>query len=122
MCFFSILLFAQGPRLLTNEDKDWYRLYSKFIVLSQKKRKFLWRYATLMIITHINLILPVCSLIGLSKSARIFIPDRALPLVYHFFVFILLLGLQDLTRGNQEEEPAKLRGYWHYLWSESHSC
>lgn len=45
-----------------------------------------------MIIRHLNPVLPVRSLISLSKSARIFIPDRAVPLVYHLFCLFFLLA------------------------------
>lgn len=71
----------------------------------------------LMVITHINLVLPVWSPISLSKSSRIFIPDTAVPPVYHWSVcvFIILLGLQDLTRGNPAEQFAKLRGDWQHV-------
>lgn len=74
----------------------------------------LGKKAVLMVITDINPVLSVCSLISLSKSARIFIPDRAMPRVYNF-VFILLLGLQGPTRGNTEEDTAKLRGDWQHV-------
>ena len=66
----------------------------------------------LMIITHINLVLPVCSLISLSKSARIFIPDRAAPLVYHFCVYSSWLAgsyqRQQRGRGCQVERGLAL--------------
>lgn len=30
-------------------------------------------------------------------------------------MFIFLLGLQDLTRGNPQEQPAKWRGAWQHV-------
>lgn len=37
MFFFFHPALCSRAKASTNEDKDWYRLYSKFIVLSQKK-------------------------------------------------------------------------------------
>lgn len=68
-----------------------------------------------MIITLINLVLPVCSIISLSKSARIFIPHPAVPQVFLFVWNSFLVGLQGLSTDNPEEQPAKWRRSWQHV-------
>lgn len=78
----------------------------------------------LMIITHINLVLPVCSVISLSKSARIFFPDTAAPVVHHFSIYSSSWragSYQRQPRGSACQVERGLPECDTIHWTESHS-